>query len=118
MPPVLGAFGRLGAKPIVVDLADKLHAASAAFWNVFALNPKWYAKQLPFVLGSLSNYLNNVWVVLLLAVQELEVVEPQDVTRPREEFGDNRFAASCPDIKSFRRSDEWSCEPIGRCRNR
>jgi hypothetical protein len=76
VPPQFGILRPLHANVVIVNLTNEKHGATATRWHVIALNPQWHSEKLALFFRRLANDLDDVGIVLTLAIHQLERAEP------------------------------------------
>jgi hypothetical protein len=86
-----------------------MHWLAATLRNLIALDPQRNSKNSSLVLCGLPDYLELVFVVLALAVEQLECIEPFNSFWPGMKFNYYDVISHCENFKRviFSR-DEWS----------
>jgi hypothetical protein len=100
MPPKLGTFWRFGTDTVVINLPYETHRTTTALGHILILNPEGDSKNFAIIIGGLSNYLDHVWIVLPLTIQQLEVAEPLDILRCCVELNYDYVSPSKKHVKS------------------
>jgi hypothetical protein len=115
VPPELRTLRSLGADAVIVDLADEKHRAFAALGNLVVLNPKGHTIQFALVLGGFADDLDDVWVVLLLAEQQLKWAEPTHADRSRMKLDKDDAVSAAKDLEEAGiHCNRWAAQFIGR----